>query len=290
MERLDRLGPAREVAQIAAVIGREFSYELLRAIAGLDDDELQTALGRLVRAELLYARGIAPDASYVFKHALVRDVAYDTLLKSLRRDLHRRIAETLLERFSEIVASAPELLAHHYTEAAVPMQAIRYWRIAGRSANERWAYAEAISHFNRGLDQVKKLPAAPERMSEELRLQIALTGPLTATKGYTAPEVEEACTRALELYRQIGESPQLFAVLGRLYSVYSNRRDLQKSLELAREMLRVAEGERERQSLLWAHYCLGHTMSVQESWKRPARTRNRALRCMISSDRANTAT
>jgi tetratricopeptide (TPR) repeat protein len=263
MERLDRLGPAREVAQIAAAIGREFSYELLRTIAGLVDDQLQSALGRLISAELLYARGIPPDASYVFKHALVRDAAYDTLLKSLRRDLHRRIAETLLERFSEFAASAPELLAHHYTEAVLPAQAVRYWRLAGRSANERSAYAEAIAHFNRGLELVSSLPETPARISEALRLQIALTGPLIATKGYTAPEVERACSTARELCQQIGESPQLFAVLVTLYSVYANRGDFQKSLELAHEILRLAESKQEPLLLLWAHYCLGHILSLR---------------------------
>jgi tetratricopeptide (TPR) repeat protein len=246
---------------MGAAIGREFSYKLLRSIAGLTDDELQAALGRLVSAELLYARGVTPEASYVFKHVLVRDVAYGTLLKSQRRKLHYRIAETLTERFPETVASAPELVARHYTEAALPAQAVRYWRRAGRSANERSAYAEAISHLNKGLELVKNLPIR-EQISEELRLQIALTGSLTATKGYTAPEVEKACNRALELCQQVGESPHLFAVLGRLYSVYSNRGDFQKGLELAQEMLRLAERVQEPLLLLWAHYCLAHTLSL----------------------------
>jgi tetratricopeptide (TPR) repeat protein len=182
------------------------------------------------------------------------------LLKSRRRELHQQIAHILEERFPERAAFTPELLAHHYTEAGLTAQAVRYWRRAGRSANERSAYGEAISHFKRGLELVRQLLDTPARISEELRLQIALMGPLTATKGYTAPEVEEACTRALQLYQQIGEGPQRFAVLGSLYSIYSNRRELQKSLEVAREMLRVAEREQGRQSLLWAHYCLGHTL------------------------------
>jgi class 3 adenylate cyclase/tetratricopeptide (TPR) repeat protein len=262
MERLDRLGPAREVAQIGAGIGREFSYELLRAIAGLTDDKLQTALNRLVDAELIYARGVAPSASYVFKHALVRDVAHSTLLKSQRRELHRRIAETLTERFLETAASAPELVARHYTEAALPAQAVRYWRKAGRSANDRSAYTEAISHFNKGLELVKNLPETLERTSEELRLQIALTSPLTATKGYTAPEVETAGRRALELCQQIGEDRKLFAALARLYSFYANRGDFGRGLELSREMLRLAENVQEPVFLVWAHYCLAHTLSM----------------------------
>ena len=261
--RLDRLGFAKEIAQIGAVIGSEFSYCLLQAVHPITEAELQQGLQALADAGLLYVRGIAPDASYQFKHALICDAAYGALLKSRRRELHSRLAQTLEEGFPERAALQPEILAYHFSEAGLIAQAVRYWRKAGRHANERSAYAEALSHLNTGLELVRNLPETAERVSEELRLQIALTEPLSATKGYTAPEVEKACSRAWDLYQQIGESPQLFAVLGRLYSVYSNRRDLQKSEKLAREMLRVAEGEQQRQSLLWAHYCLGHTLFLR---------------------------
>jgi class 3 adenylate cyclase/tetratricopeptide (TPR) repeat protein len=264
MARLDRLGEAREVAQVAAVIGAEFSYQLLRAVHPLAEEDLQETLRKLADAELIYVRGLPPEASYTFKHALIRDVGYGALLRSHRRGLHRRIAETLTERFPEIAASAVEVVARHYTEAALPAQAVRYWRKAGRSANERSAYAEAIAHLQEGLELVKSLPETPERVSEELKLQFALHGPLTATKGYTAPEVEKACNRALELYQQMGESPQLFLeLLARLHSVYSNRGDLEKSLEITKEMLRLAESKQEPLFLLWAHYCLGHTLLLR---------------------------
>jgi tetratricopeptide (TPR) repeat protein len=263
MARLDRLGPAKEIIQIGAVIGGEFSYELLHAVHPITEENLQRALRNLVDAELIYVRGIAPEATYRFKHALIRDAAYEALLKRRRRQLHREIALTLKDRFVETAASTPELLAHHYTEAGLIDEAVRYWRKAGQSANERSAYTEATAHLNRGLELVERLPETAKRMSEELRLQIALTAPLTATKGYTAPEVEKACSRALELSQQIGESPQLFPVLARLYSVYANRGELQKSLDLAEQMLRLASTRQEPLSLLWAHYCLGHTLTNQ---------------------------
>jgi class 3 adenylate cyclase/tetratricopeptide (TPR) repeat protein len=269
MARLDRLGSARELAQVGATIGREFSYELLHAVASVSERELQLALDNLVSAELLYARGSPPEASYVFKHALVQDAAYNTLLKSRRRELHRRIAQILAE-LPESATSAPELLAHHYTEAGLIEQAVRYWRRAGRRATERSAYTEAIAHLSKGLELIKSMPETPELMSEELRLQIALTEPLTATKGYTAPEVEEPCSRAMELYRQIGESPHLFAVLGRLFSIYYNRGELELAHELARHMLRLAERQQDPVLLLWGHYVVGFTLASQAALK-PAR-------------------
>jgi class 3 adenylate cyclase/tetratricopeptide (TPR) repeat protein len=261
--RLDRLGAARETLQVGAVLGLEFTYKLLLAATHLHEDELQRHLLALTDAELLYVRGLLPDATYHFKHALIRDAAYEALLRSRRRELHAHIAETIEKSFPEQSAAHPEILAYHYTEAGLVAQAVRYWREAGRSANARSAYAEAISHFNSGLELVKSLPETPERTSEELRLQIALTEPLTATKGFSAPEVEKACSRAFELCQQIGETPQLFAALGSLYSVYANRGDFQKSLELAHEMLRLAENQQEPLLLLWAHYCLGHTLSLR---------------------------
>jgi class 3 adenylate cyclase/tetratricopeptide (TPR) repeat protein len=261
--RLDRLGAAKEIAQVGAVIGSEFPYTLLQAVHPVTEAELQRGLHALVDADLLYVRGIAPEATYQFKHALICDAAYEALLKSKRRELHTRIARTLEETYPEQGTSRPEILAYHYSEAGLIAQAIRYWRIAGRSANERSAYSEAISHFNRGLELIARLPETPQLISEELRLQIALTEPLTAIKGYTAPEVEKACNRAWQLCQQVGKGPQLFAVLARLYSVSANRRELQKSLDLAREMLRLAEGGQDKMSLLWAHYCLGHTLSMR---------------------------
>jgi class 3 adenylate cyclase/tetratricopeptide (TPR) repeat protein len=263
MARLDRLGPASELAQIGAVIGREFSHELLRLVSNVSERELQLALDSLVGADLLHIGRSEPEKSYIFKHALVQDAAYDTLLKSRRRELHQWIAEILEERFPETATTAPELLAHHYTEAGLAAQAVRYWRRAGRRAIERSANVEAISQLRNGLELVTRLPMGSERLMAELRLQMALSTPLIATEGYTAPQVEKASSRALELCQQLGEAPQLFAVLGGLNSIYFNRGELEIALELAKQMLRLAETQRDPGLLLWAHYALGFTFASQ---------------------------
>src|SRR6266849_6185532 len=244
MARLDRLGPAKEVAQVGAVIGGAFSYELLHAVYPIAEDHLRSELRQLADAELIYVRGIPPDATYQFKHALIRDTAYEALLRSRRHELHQRIAHTLEERFPDTASLAPELMAHHCTEAGLVAQAVRYWRRAGRRAIERTANVEAIAQLGKGLELARTLPASSERLTEEVKLQIALLTPLIATKGYTAPEVERACSRALEQCQQLEEAPQLFTVLGALNSIYYNRGELEISLELARRMLRVAESRR----------------------------------------------
>ena len=205
------------------------------------EEELQRALRSLADAELLYARGIAPEATYQFKHALIRDAAYNTLLKTRRRELHQRVAHALQERFPDTATSVPELLAHHYTEAGLIAQALPYWRKAGRAAIARSANAEAIAHLRRGLELVEALPHTPERVAEELRLQLVLTTPLMATKGYTDAEVEEAYRRARDLSGQIHQSRQLFAALGGLFSIYFNRGEFHSASELAQQMLRLAE-------------------------------------------------
>jgi class 3 adenylate cyclase/tetratricopeptide (TPR) repeat protein len=264
MARLDRRGPARELAQIGAVIGREFSHELLRLIANLSDRQLQLALDDLVDADLLHVARNEPDKSYKFKHALVQDAAYNILLKSRRRELHQRIAQILEKQSAEL--SAPELLAHHYTEAGLIAEAVRYWRRAGRKAIERSANAEAVVQLRRGLELLKTLPPNSERVMEEVNLQIALTTPLIATGGYTVPEVEKASRRALDLCQQLGETPQLFVALGSLYSIYFNRGELQIAVELARHMLRLAEALRDPALLLWGHYSLGFALTLEGSW------------------------
>jgi tetratricopeptide (TPR) repeat protein len=193
----------------------------------------------------------------------VQDAAYNALLKSRRRELHQRIAQILEERFPDTAMSAPELLAHHHTEAGFLEQAVRYWRRAGRRATERSANVEAIAQLRNGLELVTRFRQSPQRLTAELRLQMALSTPLIATKGYTDPEVEKACKRALELCQQLGEAPQLFTVLGGLTSIYLNRGELEIALELARQMLRLAETRQDPALLLWAHYVLGFTLESQ---------------------------
>src|SRR5262249_11318650 len=153
-------------------------------------------LTRLVEADILYQRGLPPQAHYIFKHTLIQDAAYQSLLKSTRQQYHQQIAEVVEERFPETKKTQPELLAYHYTEAGLAAQALRYWRRAGQRATERSAPAEAIAHLTKGLEILTTLPNTPERTQQELRLQIALGPPLIASKGYGAPEVEHAYSRA----------------------------------------------------------------------------------------------
>src|SRR5206468_2026934 len=190
--RLDRLATVREVAQLGATLGREFTYELLQAVSPLDEASLQQALTKLVEAEMLYQRGLAPQARYVFKHVLIQDVAYQSLLKSKRQQYHQQIAQVLEERFPETKETQPELLAYHYTEAGFIIQAIPYWQRAGQRATQRSAYVEAIAHLTKGLELLKTLPDTPERAQQELDLQTTLGPALMVTKGYAASEVKRA--------------------------------------------------------------------------------------------------
>ncbi|HEX9844226.1 MAG TPA: AAA family ATPase, partial [bacterium] len=189
MARLDQLPAPKEVAQLGAVLGREFTYELVRSIARRDGASLRAALDQLVAAELLYQRGRPPKARYVFKHALIRDAAYASLLKSTRQQLHQRTAQVLEAQFPEMVATQPELLAHHLTEAGHPAEAVGYWQRAGERAVGRSANLEAISHLRTGLAVLQTLPETAERIQRELLLETTLGPALMITKGFAAPEV-----------------------------------------------------------------------------------------------------
>jgi predicted ATPase len=262
MARLDRLAPVREIAQVGAVLGREFSYELIHAVSPLDEAMLQQGLRQLVEAELIYQRGLPPQAHYLFKHALIQDTAYQSLLKSTRQQYHTKIAQVLAERFPEIRDTQPELLAHHYTEAGLIEQALPYWQQAGERASQRSAYMEAISHLTKGLEVLKALPDTPERVQQELTLQLALGDALVPIKGYTAPEVEKAVTRARELCQQLGETPQLFPVLFRLGVFYLNQGELQTTRELSEQLMRLAQSVQDPYLLSVAHMALGCTLSL----------------------------
>jgi class 3 adenylate cyclase/predicted ATPase len=232
--RLDRLAPVKEVAQIGAAIGREFAYELLAAVAPVRDHELAEALHQLVGAGLLFRHGRPPEARYLFKHALVRDAAYESLLRSTRQQLHTRIAMVLEERFPDTAAAQPELVAHHFTEARLYAQAVGYWHKAGQRATQRSAHVEAISHLSAALGLLKNLRETPARTQQELVLLTTLGPALMATKGIAAPEVEKAYARARELCRQVGETPELFSVLWGLWYFYFARAQLQTARELSR--------------------------------------------------------
>jgi len=260
MARLDRLGPTKEIAQLGATIGREFSYELLHAVAPVGDETLQQGLKQLLAVELVYQRGLVPQATYLFKHALIQDSAYHSLLKSKRQQYHQQIAQVLEERFLETKETQPELLAHHYTEAGLIAQAIPYWRKAGQRASQRSAHIEAIAHLTRGLELLRPLPDTPARTQQELELQLALAGPLITTKGYTTPEVERVYTRALELCRQLGETPRLFWALLGLQVVYLVRAELKTARDLAEQCLSLAQNNHNPVFLVQAHMVLGQTL------------------------------
>ncbi len=220
MARLDRLGPAKEVAQIGAVIGREFSHALLAAVVRKPETELQSALDRLVEAGLLFRQGVAPHASYLFKHALVQDAAYGTLLRQPRRELHARIAETLETQFGEIAENRPELLARHCTEARLIEKAASLWGKAGQRSLARSALVEAAEQLARALDQIATFQSTPALRREQISLQVALITPLIHVKGYAAPETKAAVERARLLIEEAqarGEPPEdpllLFSVL-----------------------------------------------------------------------------
>jgi class 3 adenylate cyclase len=210
MARLDRLGPAKEVAQVGAVLGREFSYELLLAVSSIPEAELQAALARLTDAELIYARGIAPEAQYQFKHALIQDAAYEALLKTRRKELHRRAAETLTQRFGAVAESQPEVLARHFADAGDAEPAIAAWKKAGDAADARRAFKEAEEAYRQALALLTTLPDSAQRDARELALLDALARVLMLTKGYAAPQTLEAAARARSLAAKSGNLADLF--------------------------------------------------------------------------------
>jgi predicted ATPase len=260
MARLDRLAPVKEVAQIGAVIGREFSHELLAAVSPLPDDKLDAALDQLVASELVFRRGAPPEATYSFKHALVQDAAYQSLLKSKRQQLHGRIAEVLEERLTDAGETSPEVLAQHLTEAGLAARAIPYWRRAGELAAGRSADVEAIAHLSRGLELVGMLPETPERLDQELALRIAIGGPLIATQGHAAAEVERTYSRAWGLCEQLGRSTELFPVLRGLWNYHLVRGELRRAHDLSTRLVALAEDQRTPVRRALARRTLGATL------------------------------
>ena len=259
LARLDRLGSVKEVAQLGAAIGREFSYALLAAVSPLPDAALQAALHQLVQAELVFRRGQPPEATYLFKHALVQDAAYGSLLKSTRQQVHQQIAQVLEARFPALVETQPELVAQHYTAAGCTEQAVVYWQRAGQHASDRSANLEAISHFTTGIELLTTLPETPERTQQALTLHIALGAALQMAKGQAAPEVEHAYTQARALCQQVGETPQLVPVLFGLWRFYVARSQLHTARELGETLLRLAQHANDPALAVVAHYALGTT-------------------------------
>ena len=260
MARLDQLHTAKEVAQLGAVLGREFAYEMLQALSAQDEATVQAGLAQLVGAELLYQRGRPPRARYMFKHALIQDAAYASLLRSTRQRVHQQIAQLCETRFPEVVETQPEVVARHCTAAGLHEAAIRYWQRAGQRALQGSAHAEAIAHLTQGLAVLTTLPETPARLQQELDLQVALGTALRVTKGHAAPEVERAYARARELCAQLGDTPQLFPVLRGLMLYYLNRGDLQTATQLGEQLLRLAQAQPDPAPLVLAHFQLGSVL------------------------------
>jgi class 3 adenylate cyclase/tetratricopeptide (TPR) repeat protein len=241
MARLDRAPRLREVAQLGSVLGREFAYDMISALAGIEEGMLQSGLGQLVVDELLYQRGRPPRSRYLFKHALIQDAAYQSLLKRTRQQYHQHVAKLLEDRFPEVASTQPELVAHHYTEANCPAEAIAYWHKAGVAAASTSANLEAVDQFRRGLALVEALPDPSERAERELDLQMALGPALIATKSFSHPDFGRTYERAWELCQQLGDHPREVTALRGLMLHHLNLQEMEKSQHFAEEALRVAE-------------------------------------------------
>ena len=260
MARLDRVASVRLVAQSGAAIGRQFSYELLRAVSRLPGAELRAALARLVASELILQRGTPPDAVYTFKHALVQDAAHGSLLRSTRQQLHAQIAEALETQSPELVDSQPELFARHYAEAGLVAKSVACWGEAGQRSTARSAMAEAAAQFQKGLDQLKLLPDIPDRQKSELKLQSALGAVLNAVKGFAAPETGQAYARARELWEQLGSPSEFLQVpFGQsLYHVY--RGEFDRTQRLDEDLLRLSRLRADSGGLVLGHLSAGRML------------------------------
>jgi len=269
MARLDRLAPTRDVVQIGAALGREFSYYLLRAVAAVPDDHLQEALDELGRSELVFCRGVPPEATYMFKHALVQDAAYQSMLKSRRVQLHARIADVLEASLPRLAQTEPETLARHYTAASLPERATKYWLAAAQQALQRGAYKEAISHLNAGIGLLADIPEEATRARFEIDLQAALGFALTAIEGYAAPEVEAAFSRAHELCQMIGETSRAIPVLRGFTTVRWVRGNLPAARSFGQQLVQIAERTPDDELMLVVHGMLAgihyHMGEISES-------------------------
>ncbi len=260
MSRLDRLPALRELAQIGAVLGREFPYEMLRGLAGIDEPTLRDGLAKLVAAELLYQRGRPPRARYTFKHALIQEAAYQSLLKSARQQLHRRAAELLEQRFPELVATQPELVAQHYTEADATEQALEYWQRAGMRAFTRFASNEAASHLSKSLELLGRLPESRERERRELDIQMALGPAVLAGRSFTAPEIEGIYRRALDLCEALGDRARTGLAIRGLQIYHFVRGQLSASRDLGEQLLAFAEREQDDTFRIGASHGIGQSL------------------------------
>ncbi len=257
MARLDRMATVKDVVQLGATIGREFTYELLHLVAQLDHAKLQNELARLVVAGLLFEEGTPPKSKYTFKHALIRETAYEALLKSTRQIYHLRIAQVLAERFPQLAESKPELIAYHYTEARVSESAVHFWYRAAQNAGRRSLPEDAILYLNQGLALIRAMPESPDKTRQELEFLIPLGSALVVTKGYAASEVEQTYACARERAIHSGERSHLYSAVLGLSAYYLIRGEFQSAQELAMQGLRLATDMQDPALLVESHYVLG---------------------------------
>ena len=263
MARLDRLAPVKEIAQIGATIGREFSFSLLRTLAGYDEIALNHALSKLEEAELVFRRGQPPEAVYIFKHALVQDAAYESLLKSRRQQLHAQIASALAESFADIVASEPEIVAHHFTEAGLVDPAVEYWLKAGNLALSRSANAEAVKHLKQGIKLVLSQAPSPKRARKELDFYLALGPAMAATEGDAAPETLKVFSDARELLGDTGTMIEQMTVLWGTYLAHSMRAEHVAAADVAQQCLTLAEHHQHPGLSALGNRFMGQTLSFR---------------------------
>ncbi|MGZ5261585.1 MAG: adenylate/guanylate cyclase domain-containing protein, partial [Burkholderiales bacterium] len=256
LARLDRLVPTREVVQIAAALGRQFSHELISAVTELPQQQLDDALAQLLSAELIFRRGVPPNAEYTFKHALVQDAAYSTLLRSRRPQLHARIASILESQFPDVVETQPELIGRHFGEGGFEEKAISYFTVAGELAVKRGANAEAIRHFRRALELLQRQPETAERSKAELKVLEKLGPALQWAHSFGAPEVERTYLRARDLSEQLGEPVELFRALWGLWLNTVGRERWEAARPIADELFTVAHRLNDRALLLEAHHAM----------------------------------
>jgi class 3 adenylate cyclase/predicted ATPase len=262
MARLDRLASVRLVAQIGAAIGREFSYQLLRAVSRVPEDELRAALARLVASELLFQRGTPPDAVYAFKHALVQDAAHASLLRSTRQQLHAQIAEALEGHSPELTDTQPELFAQHYAEAGLVERSVAYWGKAGHRSASRSAMAEAAAQFQKALDQLALLPDSPKRQRQELEFRSSLSVALMTVKGFAAPETGQTLARARQLWEQLG-SPSEFLQIPYGQSMHHGfRGEFDVAQRLDEDLLRVSRLRNDPDGTVLALFSTGRNLMV----------------------------
>ncbi len=253
MARLDRLATAKEIAQLAATLGRAFPYQLLKTVANEDEVTLKRKLAKLVEAEILYQKGLPPQATYVFKHALIQDAAYQSLLKSTRQQYHLRVAKAMVEQFAEESQTKPEFVAHHFTEAGVALEAMAWWQKAGERAYSRAAAPEALGHYRKGLQRVAGATPSVELDKAELNLWIALGNTLIHSKGWSAPESADAFDHAEELSLRIGDPAANFRVTFAKWAFSYVSGNQGRAETFARKSLSIAQEMNEPDLLINAH-------------------------------------